>query len=129
MKNEPFPKLDADIDNFFSGEIRSFTWNSEGEVWAITYNHGFEPGKLIKVATAKSWEEAYTLSELLNRFRKVREAVDSALVNDKLEPKTFEILRLVTMLDKDIDTTDIPEVTDFSKAEVGKFYRGKHATE
>ena len=27
--------------------------------------------------------------------------------------------------DDDIDTSDIPEVTDWSKAEVGKFYRPK----
>jgi hypothetical protein len=31
------------------------------------------------------------------------------------------------MLEEGIDTTDIPEVTDWTGAEVGKFYRGKRA--
>ena len=34
-----------------------------------------------------------------------------------------ELAALVAMLDEDIDTSDIPEVTDWSKAVVGRFYR------
>lgn len=35
-----------------------------------------------------------------------------------------QLATLATMKDEDIDTSDIPEVTDWSGAEVGKFYRG-----
>lgn len=38
-------------------------------------------------------------------------------------PIYSEISNLAKMRDEDIDTSDIPEVTDWSKAEVGKFYR------
>ena len=38
----------------------------------------------------------------------------------KLDP---ELEALVRLSDEDIDTSDIPEVTDWSKAIVGKFYR------
>jgi|SRR5579863_8194237 len=42
-----------------------------------------------------------------------------------LEPKIeAELAALAQKKDEDIDTSDIPEVTDWSKAEVGKFYRG-----
>ena len=34
-----------------------------------------------------------------------------------------EITALMRMKDEDIDLSDIPEITDFSKAVVGKFYR------
>ena len=34
-----------------------------------------------------------------------------------------ELERLAAMPDEDIDTSDIPEQRDWSKAEVGKFYR------
>lgn len=34
-----------------------------------------------------------------------------------------ELLQLSTMDDEEIDTSDIPEVTDFSQAERGKFFR------
>ena len=34
-----------------------------------------------------------------------------------------DIAALRTMRDEDIDLSDIPEVVDWSKAEVGKFYR------
>lgn len=34
-----------------------------------------------------------------------------------------DIQALASMSDEDIDTTDIPEVVDWSKAEIGKFYR------
>lgn len=34
-----------------------------------------------------------------------------------------EIRKLASMPDKDIDTSDIPETTDWDKAVVGKFYR------
>jgi uncharacterized protein (DUF4415 family) len=34
-----------------------------------------------------------------------------------------ELAALVQMRDEDIDTSDIPETTDWSKAVVGKFYR------
>ena len=34
-----------------------------------------------------------------------------------------EITALMQMKDEEIDLSDIPEITDFSKAVVGKFYR------
>ena len=34
-----------------------------------------------------------------------------------------DIAALAAMKDKDIDLSDIPEVLDWSKAEIGKFYR------
>jgi len=34
-----------------------------------------------------------------------------------------ELARLAALADRDIDTSDIPEITDWSKAVVGKFYR------
>jgi len=34
-----------------------------------------------------------------------------------------ELEALVRLRDEDIDTSDIPEITDWSKAVVGKFYR------
>ncbi len=34
-----------------------------------------------------------------------------------------EIERLAAMPDQEIDTSDIPEITDWSRAVVGKFYR------
>ncbi len=37
--------------------------------------------------------------------------------------RAAELKRLVAMPDSDIDTSDIPEVTDWTGAEVGKFYR------
>lgn len=37
--------------------------------------------------------------------------------------RAAELKRLANMKDEDIDTSDIPEVTDWSRAEVGKFYR------
>ena len=37
-----------------------------------------------------------------------------------LDPELEALLRL---RDEDIDTSDIPEITDWSKAVVGKFYR------
>lgn len=35
-----------------------------------------------------------------------------------------QLAKLAEMTDDQIDTSDIPEVTDWSGAEVGKFYRG-----
>ncbi|HEY1679621.1 MAG TPA: BrnA antitoxin family protein [Candidatus Sulfotelmatobacter sp.] len=34
-----------------------------------------------------------------------------------------DIARLAAMKDEDIDLSDMPEVLDWSKAEIGKFYR------
>lgn len=34
-----------------------------------------------------------------------------------------QLADLARMPDSEIDTSDIPEVTDWSKAEIGKFYR------
>lgn len=42
---------------------------------------------------------------------------------NKPDPSDQEINRLAAMSDDDIDFSDIPEVTDWSKAERGKFYR------
>jgi uncharacterized protein (DUF4415 family) len=39
------------------------------------------------------------------------------------EQQDRELAALLRMRDEDIDTSDIPEVTDWSKAVVGKFYR------
>jgi uncharacterized protein (DUF4415 family) len=43
----------------------------------------------------------------------------------KTNTKNFdrEIAALMKLRDQDIDTSDIPEVTDWSKSVVGKFYR------
>jgi hypothetical protein len=74
-KNEPFPRLDAAVEELF-GNTRSFTWNSDGEVWAIMAHEGFQPGKLELVVKCKDWETAYTVSELLNKFRRVNDKVE-----------------------------------------------------
>ena len=37
--------------------------------------------------------------------------------------RTDEIEALISMGDDEIDTSDIPEVKDWSRAEIGKFYR------
>jgi hypothetical protein len=37
--------------------------------------------------------------------------------------RTKELRKLAALRDRDIDTSDIPEITDWSGAEVGKFYR------
>ncbi|MDA8412318.1 MAG: BrnA antitoxin family protein [Desulfobacteraceae bacterium] len=39
------------------------------------------------------------------------------------EEQREELLKLAAMSDDDIDYSDIPEITDFSGFEVGKFYR------
>jgi len=39
------------------------------------------------------------------------------------EEQRDELRKLAAMPDRDIDTSDIPEITDFSGFEVGKFYR------
>lgn len=39
------------------------------------------------------------------------------------EKQHRELAALVQLRDEDIDTSDIPEVTDWSRAVVGKFYR------
>ena len=36
-----------------------------------------------------------------------------------------DITAITSMKDSEIDLTDMPEVLDWSKAEVGKFYRGE----
>lgn len=41
----------------------------------------------------------------------------------KTDKKTEELIRLAKLPDEQIDTSDIWEVSDFSKAEIGKFYR------
>ena len=40
-----------------------------------------------------------------------------------LKKRTAELARLARLPDRDIDTSDIPETTGWSKAVVGKFYR------
>jgi len=37
--------------------------------------------------------------------------------------RTKELRKLAALRDRDIDTSDIPEITDWSGAEVGRFYR------
>ena len=45
-------------------------------------------------------------------------------MKDKITKRqTDEIETLVSMRDDEIDTSDIPEVKDWSRAEIGKFYR------
>jgi hypothetical protein len=39
-----------------------------------------------------------------------------------------DIAALAAMKDSDIDLTDMPEVLDWSKAEIGRFYRGGKKT-
>lgn len=46
-----------------------------------------------------------------------------ATKNKSLRDQDKEITALMRMKDEDIDFSDIPEITDFSKAVVGKFYR------
>ena len=44
---------------------------------------------------------------------------------DKLrEQQEREIREVAQLKDEDIDTSDIPEIRDWTGAEVGKFYRG-----
>jgi uncharacterized protein (DUF4415 family) len=40
-----------------------------------------------------------------------------------IEEQDQQLAALVGLRDEDIDTSDIPEVTDWSKAVVGRFYR------
>jgi len=44
-------------------------------------------------------------------------------MNGGLKSRDPELEALVRLADEDIDTSDIPEITDWSKAVVGKFYR------
>jgi hypothetical protein len=74
-KNEPFPALDASIEDL-AGNTRMFTWNAQGEVWAILSNEGFMPGRLEIVCTCRDWPEAYVLSELLNKLRRFRDKIE-----------------------------------------------------
>lgn len=47
-------------------------------------------------------------------------------INDSLsKQQQDEINQLKNMADDDIDTSDIPEMSDWSNAEIGKFYRPK----
>jgi uncharacterized protein (DUF4415 family) len=43
--------------------------------------------------------------------------------NEITKLQTEEINALANMPDEEIDTSDIPEVKDWSRAEIGKFYR------
>jgi len=43
--------------------------------------------------------------------------------NEVTKLQTEEIEALANMRDEEIDTSDIPEVKDWSRAEIGKFYR------
>ena len=43
--------------------------------------------------------------------------------NEITKLQTEEIEALANMPDEEIDTSDIPEVKDWSRAEIGKFYR------
>jgi uncharacterized protein (DUF4415 family) len=44
-------------------------------------------------------------------------------MNKVTKQQKEEIERLDAMSDRDIDTSDIPDITDWSEAVVGKFYR------
>lgn len=44
-------------------------------------------------------------------------------MNGGAKTSDTELEALVRLRDEDIDTSDIPEITDWSKAVVGKFYR------
>jgi len=46
-------------------------------------------------------------------------------MNKTTKQSKEEIVQLENMSDDDIDTSDIPEITDWSNAEMGKFYRPK----
>jgi uncharacterized protein (DUF4415 family) len=62
---------------------------------------------------------------LVARLAQRGEGMNKAVKESKTstEKQRREIEALAAMKDEDIDTTDIPEVIDWSKAEVGKFYR------
>ena len=47
----------------------------------------------------------------------------SAKIVRTAEQRAAELQRLAAIPDKDIDTSDIPQITDWSGAEIGKFYR------
>jgi uncharacterized protein (DUF4415 family) len=53
---------------------------------------------------------------------KPRDAKEGFMSNIRRK-QTKEIAALVAMNDTDIDTSDIPEVKDWSDASIGKFYR------
>ncbi len=44
-------------------------------------------------------------------------------MNKRTKKQKTEIKKLASMPDEEIDTSDIPETTDWSKAIVGKYYR------
>jgi uncharacterized protein (DUF4415 family) len=44
-------------------------------------------------------------------------------MNARIRKRDAELRALVQLRDEDIDTSDIPEVTDWGKALVGRFYR------
>lgn len=44
-------------------------------------------------------------------------------MNKATKKQAEELAALAAMPDEEIDTTDIPEITDWSKAVVGRFYR------
>jgi len=84
--------------------------------------------------TGKALSKLALLSADGHVHNSIRNVVISAVEGDgmdmvlrspvALEPKIeAELAALAQKKDEDIDTSDIPEVTDWSKAEVGKFYR------
>ena len=52
-----------------------------------------------------------------------RPASKGKRTTNRAERRNREIAALVALRDRDIDTSDISEVADWSKAVVGKFYR------
>lgn len=54
--------------------------------------------------------------------RDAQQAISESNTN-KPDPGDQELYRLAAMSDDDIDTSDIPEIADWSRAERGKFYR------
>lgn len=55
--------------------------------------------------------------------REKRQAPKGKRMTTHTEKPDRELAALVQLRDEDIDTSDIPEVTDWSRAVVGRFYR------
>src|SRR5947209_8724201 len=64
----------------------------------------------------------------LNRLAKQLHSRKKLMTKSKTRQIDKEIAALARLKDADINTSDIPEVQDWSKAMVGRFYRPEHAS-
>jgi len=83
--------------------------NFEGYV--LTWDLGLQPPLKLKIKT-----EEYC------RLHRILTGLNPRSIWEMLVPPSM-LVQNVPKRDEDIDTSDIPEVSDWSKAEVGKFYR------